>query len=71
MSNGFDSTRSDARKIIARSRPIVAMLALAPVLTIGSAPSSYDGESCSDHGYAYAAYAVDSLVWMIPLLFAD
>lgn len=37
MSNGFDSTRSDARKIIARSRPIVAMLALAPVLTIGSA----------------------------------
>jgi hypothetical protein len=43
----------------------------APLVGGGSAPSSYNGEGCSDHGYAYAAYAVDSLVWMVPLLLAD
>lgn len=43
----------------------------APLIGGGSAPCSYNGESCSDHGYAYAAYAVDSLVWIVPLLFSD
>lgn len=41
----------------------------APLIGGGSAPCSCDGESCSDHGYAYASYGVDSFVWMFPLLF--
>jgi hypothetical protein len=37
MSNRYDSIRTNVRRMIARRRPMAVVLALTPVLTIGSA----------------------------------